>query len=151
MGVLLMIAFLLELNRRGMFSNRSALLKATSCRAVLQMLDKRVPATWSTSCEGNNIAIEIQKSLQGAQKMELVLLKRILYRELANHLTFISRNSPNETLERVKFIRIKLIHAKMDITALTQGQHVAQMATLGDPKFIAEHLKATVNVTEKIK
>ena len=40
---------------------------------------------------------------------------------------------------------------KIDIEAKTEGRFLSKLNTLKSPKFIAEHLKATVQTKEKIK
>ena len=45
-------------------SERADILKATSCRAVLVNLKRRVPKNWLTSCENNILTIEMEKSLK---------------------------------------------------------------------------------------
>lgn len=75
-------------------------------------------------------------------------LPHALYRELANNLQFIARNSLNESLERTLIIRVHVIHSQMEINAITEGKDLAKLATLKRPEFIAEHLRATVQVQD---
>ena len=48
-------------------SERADILKATSCRAVLVNLKRRVPKDWLTSCENNILTIEVEKPIETAQ------------------------------------------------------------------------------------
>jgi len=150
-GILLMTIFLFDLKKRGIFFSRADKLRATSCRSVLVMLDKRIPTTWSTECEKDNLAIEIKSSLDATKFKDKKLLKPALYRELANNLIFIAKNSLNESLERVDLVRVHLEGPTLSINAVATGRDLARFATMKRPDFIAEHLKATVHVKETAK
>ena len=75
-------------------------------------------------------------------------LTRSLYRELANSLQFIASNALNESLERTLIVRVHLIHPMLEINAITEGKDLARLATIRRPEFIAQHLKATVQVQQ---
>lgn len=111
------------------------------------MLDKRIPETWKTFCEGNNLALEIQSEMD---KSETPVAKQrdFLYRELANNLIFIAKNSPEDSLKNVMIIRLKLISQKIDINAVTEGKYLVKFRHLTRTNFIAAHLKSTVQVQE---
>lgn len=112
------------------------------------MLEKRVPATWDIECDADNLTVVIQTELKVAEAKNL---KAALYRELANHLIFISKNTLNESLERTLMVRVHMVHPVMEINALTEGQYIAKLAYMKKPEFIANHLKATVQVQDKTK
>lgn len=145
-GILFFTIFLLDLSRRGILPFRKGGIKATSCTSAVVMLNKRVPANWSTECNDNNLTVRILSSVKVNDPKDLSLA---LYRELANHLIFISKNSLNESLERTFIIRVQLIHKEKELNAITEGQYLAKMATLNRPNFIAQHLKSTVQVQER--
>ena len=75
-------------------------------------------------------------------------LPRSLYRELANSLQFIATNALNESLERTLIVRVHLIHPMLEINAITEGKDLARLATIRRPEFIAQHLKATVQIQQ---
>ncbi len=150
-GILMVTILLLTLNKKGMFFNRTELLKATSCNSVLVMLNKRTPETWTNKCRENNLEVNIESTLKPKQLKDPNTMKAVLYRELANNLIFISKNSLNESLERVLFVSVKINSQKMEINALTEGKYIAKLATMKNSKFISDHLKKTVKVKEIIK
>ena len=123
-------------------------LDTSSCRGVIVRLEKKVPANWRVSCEGNNLAVEI-KEIAIPDKASNI--QALMYRQLANHMAFVARTSPVDILARVMFVRFKMMHPKMDINAVTEGQYIVKLATLESPEHIMTHLKATVHVKETIK
>ena len=146
-GVLFFIIFILDLNtRKGELFRREKFL-ANSCRATLVMLDKRIPETWQTNCEGDNLAITIESELNNSESSQSPL-RKVLYKELANNLVFISQNSPEDSLQNVIIVRIRLISKNLDINAVTEGKYLVKYKNLKQTKFIAEHLKSTVQVQE---
>ncbi len=148
-GIILFGLFITQLSRDGNlnFLKRDKL-QRTSCDAVIVKLEKAVPSNWKVFCEGNNLAAEINEVMIPPEASNL---QALLYRQLANHLSFIARTSYTEILERVMFIRIKMIHPKMEINAVTEGQYVVKLATLETPEHIMAHLQSTVQVKETVK
>lgn len=130
----------------GIFHNEKLI--ATSCKAVIVRLEKKVPANWKVFCEGNNLAVDIEEI---AIPPEATNLKTLMYRQLANHMTFVARNSHADILEKVYFVRFKLEHPKMVINAVTEGKFIVKLATLETPEHIMAHLKTTVQVKEDVK
>lgn len=148
-GILMMTIFLFNLKKKGYFGENKLI--PSSCKSVLVMLNKRSPSTWRTECSNNNLSVEVYKN-PDFKKLNTVLKQRAyLYRELANDLSFIAKNSLNESLERVLIVRVKIISKNLDINSITEGRFLAKLATLKDKRFIANHLKATVKVKELIK
>lgn len=149
LGLLLLFIAYSDMNRRGIFKSRNESLTATSCRSALVMLDKRVAANWNNFCEGNNLAIEIESELKVQDFKTPNEFKAALYRELANNLIFVARNTLNESLERTLFVRLRLKTDSLEINALSEGKNAAKFKTLKNPQIIAEHFKHTVSVQEK--
>lgn len=148
-GILMMFIFLWDINQKdGFFAERKEVLQAHSCHAVLVNLKRRVPATWSLSCRGNNMEVTIIKDIKKESLTKEATLQEVLYREMANDLMFLSRTSPSDNLERTHFITVKFEHPDLKITALTEGRYLARLSTLTEPRMIAEHLRATVQVQE---
>jgi len=146
-GILMMSIFLMTLGRKEGLFNRSALIP-TSCRAVLVKLDRRIPANWSTSCDGNSLTITMNFAEPKDKPIPESDLRKTLFRTLANNLKSVALNSPSDNLERTDIVAVKLIHPRLTINAVSEGKYVVKLATMNDPAMIAEHLKVTVQVQE---
>jgi hypothetical protein len=148
-GILMMFIFLYNLNEKhGFIGRRSELLKARSCTALLVKLKRRVAANWTVGCEKNSLAITVDYKFDEKSLAKNSSMKQVLYREVANNLVHVAKNSPSDNLERTDYIRVRLKHSSMIINALTTGKHLVKFQTLTSPRMIAEHLKTTVNVQE---
>lgn len=130
----------------GIFHNDKLI--ATSCKAVLVRLEKKIPDNWNVFCEGNNLAVEIKEVVVPADATNL---KALMYRQLANHMSFVARSSHSDILEKVFFVRFKLTHPKMVINAVTEGKFIVKLSTLETPEHVMTHLQSTVQVKEDIK
>ncbi len=142
-GILMFSIFLFQVSK-----NKSYI--ATSCRSTLVMLEKRVPVTWKCSCLKNELTVDVLETEVGDHQNTQDLRMK-LYRNMANHLIFIAKNSPQDSLERVDIIRLRLIHPKVVIQAFSLGKNAVKLSTITSKKFIAEHLKATVKIKETFK
>jgi hypothetical protein len=130
----------------GIFHNEK--LTSTSCKAVVLKLEKAIPANWKSFCEGNNLAVEIKEvGIPPATPN----LRSLMYRQLANHMSFVARSTHADILEKVFFVRFKLMHSKMEINAVTEGKFIVKLATLETPQHIMTHLESTVQVKEDLK
>lgn len=154
-GILFMFVFLSLYGRQfahkmGLY-NMSERLKPTSCRAVMIKLKRNIPANWRAQCEGNNLAIDINYPAAKKNRPAKGALCKLLYRELANYLKQLASPSvtPTDNLERTDIIRLKLIHPRLTIRAISEGKYVANLSTMRNPTMIAEHLKVTVQVQEE--
>jgi hypothetical protein len=130
----------------GLFHNEK--LTSTSCTAVVVKLDKNIPGNWKIFCEGNNLAVEIKEVGIPAAAPNL---RSLMYRQLANHMSFVARSTHPDILEKVFFVRFKLMHPKMEINAVTEGKFIVKLATLETPQHIMTHLESTVQVKEDLK
>lgn len=149
LGLLMFSLFLMQVSRGkkwGIFHNDKLI--STSCRAVDVRLQKKIPANWKTFCEGNSLAVEINEV---AIPTGATNLKTLMYRQLANHMSFVARVSHGDLLEKVMFVRFKLIHKKLEINAITEGRFIVKLATLETSEHILAHLKSTVQVKEEAK
>jgi hypothetical protein len=145
MGILMLIvvAYQAKKNRPwGLFHNEKLL--PTSCQAVLVKLKKAIPKNWNAFCEKSNLAIEIVET----EVKDPTQIKRQLYRLLANDLIYIAQNSPQDSLERVDFVRVKLIHPQIELNALTEGKYLIKLTELTSQNLISDHLQATVKIQE---
>lgn len=160
-GILMMVIFLYQLNRKGYFGDRY---QAESCRSALVMLEKRQPSNWKASCDMGNLIVEENFSFPLPPK-KMAEAKVQLYTQMANSLMFIASNSLNESLERTPFVVFKLYSEYLDISARVEGAPLAKMsglamtekdqanATIAENKrkIIAEHLHRHVQVQERLK
>lgn len=148
-GIILFGMFLYQVASKekwGIFANQKLL--SSTCKAVVIQAEKRVPANWRIFCEGNNLAVEIDEV---AVPPEASHLEALMYRQLANHMSFIARVSHADMLEKVDFVRFRLTHQKLVINAVTEGKFIVKLATLESPEHIMTHLKSTVQVKQTVK
>ena len=145
-GLLMVVILWFDLSRRGILPSFSDRFIATSCRSAGVMLEKRMPENWDVQCQDNNMAVTIQSPVKAPPEQ----LAQVLYRELANDLHFIAQNSLHESLERTLIVRVRVVHPQMEVNAVTEGKELARMASLSEPSSIAQHLKATVQVQDKL-
>lgn len=142
--------FLIELKRgdhTSPFFERKKI-NPTSCTAVVVRLSKKIPASWTIKCSENDLELGYEIN---AKIPNMDTLKQGLYKDMANNMILIARNSPIDTLEKVSKVKIKVTHPLIEIEAISRGDHFIKFATLTEPKFIAEHLKATVSVKETVR
>lgn len=148
-GLILFGLFITQVSRKqkwGIFHNDKLI--ATSCKAATIRIDKKIPGNWKIFCEGNNLAVEIvETTIPPAAKN----LKALMYRQLANHMSFVARVATVDILEKVDFVRFRLDHPKMTINAVTEGKFIVKLATLESPEHIMTHLQSTVQVKEDVK
>tara|TARA_B100000287_G_scaffold295059_1_gene278373 strand:+ start:84 stop:578 length:495 start_codon:yes stop_codon:yes gene_type:complete len=130
-------------------SERAEILKATSCRAVLVNLKRRVPKDWLTSCENNILTIEVEKPIKKLKNQKNY--KAYLYRELANDIIFTAKSSPVDTLENVTLARFIVKSEKLIIKAAIFGDDLVKFTTMKNKRLILNHFKKTVKVKELFK
>ena len=147
----MMAIFLFQLRDKGFLEARKDKMMPTSCRAVRVKLEKRIPSNWSTVCEKNNLSVGINFLMERSKLKEPKLLRPLMYRELANDLILIAKNSPGDSLERTDIVRVEIAHKDLIINAVTEGRFIIKLSTIESPELIKEHLKATVQVKESKK
>lgn len=149
MGLAMFLLFLYQVSKKqswGLFHNEKLI--SNACKGAMVPLVKRIPNNWQAMCEGNNLAVEIREVAIPDQAPNL---KNLMYRQLANHMSYVARSSPPDILEKVFFVRFKLIHPKMNIDAVTEGKYIVKLATLDTSEHIMTHLKSSVQVKETVK
>ena len=149
MGIIMFGLFLYQVAKKekwGIFHNDK--LSSTSCRGVLIGLEKRIPSNWKVFCEGNNLAVEIKELSVPENDPNF---RQLMYRQLANHMAHVARNSSADILERVLFVRFHVVAPKLILDAVTEGQYIVKLATLENSEHIMTHLKTTVQVKETVK
>lgn len=148
-GIILFGMFLYQVASKekwGIFANQKLI--SSTCKAVVIQAEKKVPANWKLFCEGNNLAVEIQEI---AVPPKAAHLEALMYRQLANHMSYIAKVSLPDMLEKVDFIRFRLDHENIQINAVTEGKYIVKLATLESPEHIMTHLKSTVQVKQTLK
>ena len=149
LGIILFGMFLYQVASKekwGIFANQKLI--SSTCKAVVIQAEKRVPANWKLFCEGNNLAVEI---VEIAIPPKASHLEALMYRQLANHMSYIARVSHADMLEKVDFVRFRLSHENIEINAVTEGKFIVKLATLESPEHIMTHLKSTVQVKKTVK
>lgn len=144
-GIILFGLFIHQVSKKekwGIFHNDKLI--SYPCRAALVKIDKHIPGNWKTECEGNNLAVIIQEDTPADDQN----IQLIMYRQLANHMTYLAKVSQADLLEKVMFVRFQLKHKLMTVNAVTEGQYIVKLATLEDPELIRSHFKSTVQVQE---
>ncbi|HXH74942.1 MAG TPA: hypothetical protein VNJ08_08255 [Bacteriovoracaceae bacterium] len=148
-GILMFGLFIMQVVRKekwGIFHNDKLI--STSCRGALVRIEKKIPENWKVFCEGNNLAVEIRELAIPEKSTNLNVL---MYRQLANHMAFVARVSTPDILEKVFFVRFKLMHPSLEINAVTEGKFIVKLLNLESPEHIMTHLKSTVQVQETVK
>ncbi|MGB0452675.1 MAG: hypothetical protein ACPGJV_03100 [Bacteriovoracaceae bacterium] len=145
-GILFMSIFLMTHGKKFMQEYKTNL-TPTSCRALMVKLERRLPAHWKAHCEENNLAVEysleIPKKIQKQNE-----IRQFAYRELANSLSFIAKNSPEDNMQKTDVVRVRMKLEKLTINAVTEGRFLSKLYSLTDPKLITKHIQATVQVQE---
>lgn len=152
-GILFAIIFLFQAGEKySWWPSRRQKLMPSSCKAVLVKLERRIPANWKSLCEGksfNNLAVIINYPVEKESKeLEEKELNRLIYRELANDMISIAKNSPSDNLERTDIVRIRFNHPQKTVNAITEGKFLVKLQTMTDKNLIAQHFQTTVQVQE---
>lgn len=115
-----------------------------ACKPVVAKLEKLTPANWSYTCNQDNLKImfDLNKDINKANE------KTLIYREMANTLIFISKNSPDENLERVPVVYLSLSGTHFKVNAITSGKEILKLKNMKTTSFIQQHLQSTVKVKE---
>lgn len=129
---------------------RRQLLEGTPCIAALVKLELKIPKNWSANCDKNNLLVDINEEIPPTIK-DMAKKRILIYREMANHLSFIAKNAPTPNLEMVSTVLVKISAENILIEALTTGDALVKLTTLNSPEIIRDHLKNTVKVKETIK
>ncbi len=147
---IVLILIYLYFNPPQMLKRRRQLFEGTACIAGLIKLEKKVEKNWKTECVENNLKVNISVEIPATLK-DLNKKRAYFFRELANHLVFISKNTPEANLENIKSIHVILASSDFTVEALTRGIYLVKLNTLKSPEAIKEHLKNTVQVKETVK
>ena len=153
-GILFFIIFLFQLNKSGYFEKRTKMYSAASCIAITVKLNKMIPTDWKLNCVGHfadrSDTLEVTVNLATNDQTKLTS-KEFTYREMANHLIFISRNAPSDNLERLSWVKISVIHPEGQADGVVDGMSLAKMATLKTQDGLMGHLQNAVKVKDTFK
>lgn len=149
MGIIMISLFLWDLksNNRSILLSRDKLMP-TSCSAVIVKLSRRVPGHWKVDCKENDLQIEYPVE---ANIPNLDTLRQGIYKDLVNNMVLATRNSPIDSLENVRQVQFIANHKQLEIKAIISGKSMVKFATMNEPKFIMDHLRATTVVKETLK
>ena len=149
-GILFFVIFLFQFQNSDYMKNRKKMYTAASCTAVTVRLNKVKPSDWKVDCQGtfadksDTLIIEVPLITKNKE----ITPKVAAYRELANHLNFVAKNSPNDNLERTSWVKISVTHPTGQADGVIPGVMLAKMKTVETPAALAEHLKTSVRVKD---
>ena len=129
---------------------RRQLFQGTACIAGLVKLEKKIEKNWKVECVENNLKIEIFVETP-PNLMDITKKRAYFFRELANNLVLVSKNTPEANLENIKSIHMVFSSKDFKVEALTKGSTLVKLNTLNSPESIRNHLKNTVQVKETVK
>ena len=149
-GVLFFIIFLFQFKNSDYMKKRQKIYKASSCTAILVKLNKIKPKDWELDCEGHfaDQSDTLIASIPFTAKDQNIDPRVIAYREMAYHLNFIAKNSPNDNLERLSWVKISLINSQGTAEGRTPGHLLAKMQSVQTNAALMEHLKTSVSVKD---
>ncbi len=151
-GVIFFALFVYDLNRRGYLDSFKNRFQPTSCFITLKALEKKLPKEAVASCDENHLIVDWKLEMGDfvrLEKPEMILAAN--YRELANNLTFIAKNSPVDLLAGVSVVTVNQEGKDFILSAVSEGRYLVKLSELKSPELIAEHLKNTVKVKESVK
>lgn len=150
-GILFFIIFLFQLNKSGYFEKRRKVFSAASCTAVVVKLKKVVDNSWTLECSGHfaerTDTLEVRVNLLPLPNSK-ISSKAYAYREMANKLSFISKNAPNDNLERLSWVKISIILPDGQADGVVNGMLLSKMRTLKTQEGLMGHLQNSVNVKD---
>jgi hypothetical protein len=150
MAILFSYLLFVYFDKGGLFNRRKQLLEGTPCIAALVKLELRIPKNWKANCDKNNMVVDVEEEVP-ATISDPAKIKVYIYREMANHLSFVAKNAPVANLENIATVLVKVNSKTINVEALTTGDSLVKLTTLNSPEIIRAHLKNTVKVKETLK
>ena len=151
-GVILFVLFIYDLQKRGYLDSFKNRFNPTSCYGALTSLTKKLPQEAKAKCEDNHLkvtwTIAIGELIR-IDKPEKILAAN--YRELANNLSFIAKNTPVELMSSINTVTLDQEGEDYVLSAFTEGRQLTLLKELKSPELISEHLRNTVKVKEVTK
>lgn len=149
-GILMMIIFILNTKRMGFFNDNDRF-NPTSCKSAIVMLQRRAPDYYKVECQKNDMVVRVKRLDNGKMPEGEKGRKKLFYMELANHLTFIARNSYTDSLQNVDHISLIFDVGDYKINTFTKGIDISRLSSLTDVGMISLHLRNTVKIQEITK
>ena len=150
-GILFFIIFLFQLNKSGYFEKRRKVFSAASCTAITVKLKKIVDNKWNLECTGHfadrTDTLEVKINIESDPNNQLSP-KTLTYREMANNLSFISKNAPSDNLERLSWVKISIILQQGQADGVVSGMALSKMRTLKTQEGLMGHLQNSVSVKD---
>lgn len=145
-GIILFIIYLQDPSTAKFWKNYKSKFIPSTCNSVMDRVGPKTPSGWEMECPGTQLLIiSIEHS---DVKRDYPILRRDMYRELANSYVNLARFSNPETLEYLQFVEIHMIHPELKIISKTDGLAVVELLKKKTQKDISEHIKLTVKVKE---
>ena len=150
-GILFFIIFLFQLKKTGYFERRSRVYYAASCTSLTVKLKRVAPKEWKIDCSGH--FAERTDTLEVSIELPLIKDPKLtaqsyVYREMANHLLFISQNSPIDNLEKLSWVKISLNYKGNQADGVVKGIALSKMRTLKSQQSLMGYLKSSVSVKD---
>ena len=150
-GILFFIIFLFQLNKSGYFEKRRKLFSAASCTALTVKLKRLAPKDWELECNGHfaekTDTLEVKIRLPEPNQNK-ISARAYVYREMANHFMFISKNSPIDNLEKLSWVKLSLIYKENQADGIVKGLSLSKMRTLKSQESILGHFQGSVSVKD---
>ncbi len=118
-----------------------------SCRSAMVKLRRRIPPVWKAECQKNIMYLEAPFSMPPAP-METKVQRMAMYREMANHLVFVSRNAPDDNMLHVQLVRLDVTSSNLTLQAAVLGKDLVPMAVIPTQQLLAQYLQKVVRVVE---
>lgn len=148
-GIVLFSLFLMDEHTTKWWNSFSSRFIPSTCNAVKERVALKAPKNWSMQCPGTELLILTVN--QNKQAPTTAMLRKYLYRELANTYVNFAKFSNPETLAQLQNLKINIQHPQMIIESKSDGEAVVQFIKMKNQNSIIRHLGATVKVKEIIK
>lgn len=147
MGIIMMGLFIYDY-RSNRIGNKSVFYRDAfttwACKPVVAKLEKLTPSNWTYVCNKDNLKIMLNLS----KDVQKINERAVIYREMANSLIYISKNSPEDNLERVPIIYLSITGTHYRVNAISSGKDILKLKNMQTTNFIQQHLQSVVKVKE---
>lgn len=148
-GIVLFSLFLMDEHTAKWWNQFSNRLIPSTCQAVKDRVSAKAPKNWAMDCQGTELLI--LNVTEDKKLAKTPVLRKYLYRQLANTYVNLAQISNPETLEQLPNLKIIMHHPQMKIESRSDGESVVQFIKLKEQAAIIRHLGTTVKVKEIIK
>lgn len=148
-GIVLFSLFVMDENTSKWWNSFSSRFIPNTCQSVKERVIKKAPKNWSIECPGTELLIlTISDNTQIAKTS---VLRKYLYRQLANSYVNFAQFSNPETLEQLQHLKISMNHPQITLESKSDGESVVAFLKLKNKEQIIKHLGTSVKVKEVIK